>query len=184
MRLRAEHHKILKDLAGVYGSQQKAIEYVLDHSITGDGYTDPVLLEVRRKILSHPRVCMIDRDILDAVINGQSSGIPSLLTGALTTFVAGTTIEETKVGDILGAMKLLFTASRLFEGVSVEYESENGTYLVAFHYDCSIEYARLLFVEPLRYLLAAKGIEPSVKLSQNYGYMVVHELKERDGQED
>ncbi len=178
MRLKPEHHKILKDLANVHGSQQKAIEHALEHSVNGDALSDPKLLEARRTLLSHPRVCMIDRDILDAAINRESSGVTSLLTGLLTTFLAGKSLEEATVAEILDSMRLLFTASRLFEGVSVEYEEQTRTHLIAFHYDCSVEYAHMLFVEPMRYLLASRNIEPSVKLSHKYGYMVVHESQE------
>ena len=175
VRLRSKHHKLLKDLARVYGSQQKAIEHALEHSSVGDGIGDPKLLEVRRKLLSHPRICLLDRDILDALIRRESSGVSSLLTGVLTTFVAGKSLHEASIHEILNAVKELFTASNLFEGVTVDFESKTGTYLVAFHCDSSMEYARILLVEPLRYILTAKGIEPSFKLSPKYGYMVVRD---------
>ncbi len=174
VRLGSKHHKLLKDLAGIYGSQQKAIEHALENTII-DSIHDEKLLQVRGKLLSHPRICILDRDILDAIIMREPGGISSLLTGVLTTIIAGKPLQEASVGEILEAIRELFAASNLFEGVSLDYEEKTGTYLIAFHFDNSLEYAQILFVEPLRYIFTSKGIEPSIKLSSKYGYIIVRE---------
>lgn len=175
VRLNSEHHKTLKDLARMFGSQQKAIEHLLENVPNDVGAQDTNLPEVRRKLLSHPRICILDRDILDAIITKESEGIPSLLTGVLTTLIAGKSIQEASIGEILRATQELFTASNLLEGVSLDFENKTGTYLIAFHYDNSSEYAKTLFVEPLRYILNSKGLEPSIKLSAKYGYIMVRD---------
>ncbi len=174
VRLKSKHHKMLKELAGVYGSQQKAIEHALENTPI-DGIHDQKFLDVRRKLLTHPRICILDRDILDAIITKEPSGVASLLTGVLTAFIIGKSLEEASVGEILKAMQELFAASSLFEGVSLDFEKGTGTYLIAFHYDNSSEYVQALFVEPLRYIFTSKGVEFSVKLSPQYGYIIVHE---------
>ncbi len=171
---------MLKELSGVYGSQQKAVEHALENTAS-DGIQDQKLLDVRRKLLSHPRICILDRDILDAIITKGSDGVASLLTGVLTTFIAGKSLQEASVGEILEAIRELFAASNLFEGVSLDYEERTGTYLIAFHYDNSLEYAQTLFVEPLRYIFTSKGIELSIKLSPKYGYIIVREPHADEG---
>lgn len=163
---------MLKELAGVYGSQQKAVEHALE-STSVDGIHDQKLLDVRRKLLSHPRICILNRDILDTIIAKELDGVASLLTGILTTFITGKSLQEASVGEILEAIRELFTASNLFEGVSLDFEERTGSYLIAFHCDNSLEYAKTLFVEPLRYIFTSKGIELSIKLSPKYGYIIV-----------
>jgi hypothetical protein len=174
VRLNSKHHKMLKELAGVYGSQQKAIEHALENTPL-DGIHNQKFLDVRRKLLTHPRICILDRDIVDAIITKDADGVASLLTGVLTAFIAGKSLEEASVGEILKAVQELFAASNLFEGVSLDFEERTGTYLIAFHYDNSSEYVQTLFVEPLRYIFNSKGVELSVKLSPQYGYIIVHE---------
>ncbi len=165
---------MLKELAGVYGSQQKAIERAIENTSV-DGIHDRRLLDVRRQLLSHPRICILDRDILDAIITKESDGVASLLMMVLTTFITSKSLQEASVGEILEAIRELFAASNLFEGVSLDYEERTGTYLIAFHYDNSLEFAQTLFVEPLRYIFTTKGIELSTKLSPKYGYIIVRE---------
>ncbi len=174
VRLNSKHHKLLKELAGVYGSQQKAIEHAIENTPL-DGIHKQKFLHVQRKLLTHPRICILDRDILDAIITKDADGVASLLTGALTAFIAGKSLNEASVGEILKATQELFAASNLFEGVSLDYEERTGAYLIAFHYDNSSMYVQTLFVEPLRYIFASKGVELSVKLSPRYGYIIVHE---------
>jgi hypothetical protein len=183
VRLNSIHHKMLKELAGVYGSQQKAIEHALENAPL-DGIHDHKFLGTRNKLLTHPRICILDRDILDAIIAKDSDGVASLLTGVLTAFIAGKSLEEASVGEILKAMQELFAASNLFEGVSLDFEERTGTYLIAFHYDNSSEYLQTLFVEPLRYIFSSKGVELSVKLSPQYGYVIVHEPRLEEGSGD
>ncbi len=179
VRLKPEHHRMLKNLAEVYGSQQKAVEHALEQTSIGEGIHDSELLDVRRKILSYPRTCLLDRDILDAIISRESSAVSTLLTGVLTIFVAGKILEEASIEEILRAVRELFVASNLFEGVTLDYESETGTHLLAFHYDNSTEYAKILLVEPLRYILNSKGIDATFKLSPKYGYMMIRESSQR-----
>lgn len=174
VRLNSKHHKMLKGLAGIYGSQQKAIEHALEN-MSLDGIHDQKLLGVRRKLLTHPRICILDRDILDALITKDADGVASLLTGVLTSFIAEKSLEKASVGEILKATQELFAASNLFEGVSLDFEERTGTYLIAFHYDNSSDYVQTLFIQPLRYIFTSKGVELSIKLSPQYGYFIVHE---------
>ncbi len=174
VRLNSKHHKMLKELAGVYGSQQKAIEHAIENTPL-DGIHEQKFLDVQRKLLKHPRICILDRDILDAIIKKDTNGVASLLTGVLIAFIVGKSLEEASVGEILKATQELFAASNLFEGVSLDYEERTGTYLIAFHFDNSSEYVQTLFVEPLRYIFSSKGVELSLKLSPQYGYVIVHE---------
>ena len=174
VRLNQKHHSMLKELAGVYGSQQKAIEHALENTSV-DGIHDQRLLEIRGKLLSYPRICILDRDIVDAIITRQSGGIASLLAGVLTTLMAGKSMQEASLGEILEAVRELFDASNLFEGVSLDYEDGTGTYMIAFHFENTQEYVQILFAGPLSVIFASKGIEPIIKLSAKYGYIIVRE---------
>lgn len=176
VRLNQKHHTMLKELARVYGSQQKAIEHALENTPVDDSH-DQKFLDVRRKLLAQPRICILDRDILDAIISKESDGVTSLLTGVLAALIAKRSLQEASVGEILEAIRELFAASSLFEGVSLDYEERTGTYLIAFHFENSLEYAQTLFVEPLRYIFTSKGIEPIIKLSPKYGYIIARESR-------
>ena len=53
--------------------------------------------------------------------------------------------------------------------------------MIAFHFENTQKYAQILFVEPLSYIFASKGIKPIIKLSAKYGYIIVREPHRDEG---